>query len=210
MAVNETPLSSGVTEKTPESILLGAGTIHKGLKYTASTGWNFKETLIGATSGGSKLAITPEVVNVEIDGANVKVEGLAAKQGETATLETNFAELTPEIMKWAVIGSLGDASGEMATGYTEIKSKPRIEKGDYIEHLAYVGKTLKDGKPIIIIFDKALCTSGMELEGKAKEAAVSKITFECYAEITGDLETLPYHIYFPKAAAAAASKTKTK
>lgn len=208
MMAEQTPLNSGVTENTPKSIALGAGTLHKGLQYTSGTGWNFRESLIGATSGGSKLAIAPELLDIEIDGVNVKTAGLTAKVGETASLETNFAEITPEILAMTVIATSADS--ETATGYTEIKSKARIEEGDYIENFGYVGKTL-EGKPIIIIFDKALCTSGLELEGKAKEAGVMKATFECYADIPGDLETLPYHIYYPKPASLpAATKTTVK
>jgi len=52
----------GITADTPKNILFGAGTIHKGLKYTAGASggkgsWNFNESIIGATNGGSKLAI---------------------------------------------------------------------------------------------------------------------------------------------------------
>lgn len=210
MAVMQSPLSSGVTEKTPESILLGAGTIHKGLKFTAESGWNFKESIIGATSGGSKITITPSVTDIELDGVNVKAVGLAVKQGETATLETNISELTPEVIKWGVLGEIKKGS-EQVTGYDEIKSKAKIESGDYIDALGWVGKTVS-GREIIIIFDKALCTSGMEIEGKAKDPTTPKMTFECYADITGDLETLPYHIYYPTAVgvmAAAKAETET-
>ena len=39
--------SSGITDKTPQNIMLGAGTIHKGFKYIpASNAWNFSESLI--------------------------------------------------------------------------------------------------------------------------------------------------------------------
>ena len=68
----------GVTESTPKNIMLGAGTIHKGLKF-AEGRWNFSESLIGATSGGNKLTITPEITTVEVDGALVKVKGLDFK-----------------------------------------------------------------------------------------------------------------------------------
>lgn len=34
--------SSGITSKTPENVMLGAGTIHKGLEYNETTHkWNF-------------------------------------------------------------------------------------------------------------------------------------------------------------------------
>ena len=187
--------SSGVTAETPQNILLGAGTIHKGLKYdTTLEKWNFEESIIGATSGGSKLKIEPDITDVEIDGANVKVKGLAVKIGEKASLETNIAELTPDVMKMAVLGEI-NASTDI-TGYSEIRSKSKIEAGDFVTGLGYIGKTI-EGTPIIVIFDNALCTSGLELDGKKKDAAAIKATFECYADLTGDLEKLPYHIYYP-------------
>ena len=83
---------TGVTANTPKNILFGAGTIHKGLKYEGSSR-NFTESLVGATSGGSKLSIIPEVQKVEVDGAMVAAKGLTVKTGETATMEINFIEL---------------------------------------------------------------------------------------------------------------------
>lgn len=186
---------NGVTADTPKNIMFGAGTIHKGLKYSDGS-WNFAESLYGATSGGSKLTIAPEVTPVEIDGVLVPTKGLQEKTGEKAEMEINFVELTEEIIKAAVIGADGTSAD---SNYTVIESKASIEEGDYLENIAFVGKTLK-GKHIIAILDNALCTSGMELEGKNKEAAVGKYTFVCHAELDSDLDTLPWHIYYPKAA----------
>lgn len=226
----------GVTEKTPKSIMLGAGTLHKGLKFgyhlvndepadwatsytnyyqkngtdsytpvtgnTAPTfsagtfyfkGWNAKDTLIGATSGGNKISIKPEVINVEVDGALVKVKGLGFKQGEVATLETNLVEITPDLLKNTLIGETVDSDVE---GFALLESKPDIQEGDYFENLAFVGWRT-DGTPIIIIFDNALCTTGFEGEAKNKENTVVKVTFECYQDVTADLMVLPYHIYYP-------------
>lgn len=185
--------SSGITENTPKNIMLGAGTIHKGLTFSIDK-WNFEESLVGATSGGTKVTIKPEFMDVEVDGALVKVKGLAQKVGETAVMETNIVEVTPEIMKMTLVGQENKSTDK--TGYDEIISKARIEEGDYIENLAYVGKTL-EGKPIIIVFDNALCTSGFEIEGKNKDKVVLKATFECYANLTTSCDTLPYHIYYP-------------
>ena len=184
--------SSGITEKTPGNIPFGAGTIHRGLKFTENK-WNFAESLVGATSGGSKFEIVPEVTQVEVDGALVAVKELDVKQGEAATMEVNFIELTPDIIKASVIGQAGTSD---VTGYSVIESKSMIEEGDYWENIAFVGKTLT-GQPIIVIMANALCTSGLSIEGKNKEAGVGKYTFRCSQEITGDLTTLPYKIYYP-------------
>ena len=78
------------------------------------------------------------------------------------------------------------------------QSKARIEEGDYIEKFAYVGKKT-DGTPIIIIFDQCICTSGLEVEGKNKEAGVFAGTFECVADISPEADTLPWHILYPTA-----------
>lgn len=193
MAIGTEFKSSGITDKTPKTVMLGAGTIHKGLKFSGDA-WNFEESLICATSGGSKLSIVPEFYDVPVDGALVKVKGLTVKVGETATLEINPIELKPEILKMAVIGD--ESASETATGYSEIKSRAIINEGDYVTDLGYVGKTV-EGKPIIIVFDNALCTSGLELEGKNKEAAVPKFTFECFADLSPEADTLPWHIYYP-------------
>jgi hypothetical protein len=184
--------SSGITADTPKNIMLGAGTIHKGFALTSGA-WNFEESLIGATSGGSKFRIVPEFMDIEVDGALVKVKGLAVKIGETATLETNMVELTPEWIKMSVVGQNGTSAYE---GYDVIESKRQLEDGDYIENFGFIGKKM-DGTPVVIIFDYALCTSGFEHEGKNKENGVFKATFECYAELSSEADILPYHIYYP-------------
>lgn len=199
MAIGDEFKSSGITQNTPKTIMLGAGTIHKGLEFTPGVGenpgsWNFESSLLCATSGGSKVTITPEFYDVPVDGALVKVKGLTVKVGETAKMEINPIELTPEILKMALIGD--ESVSTTATGYSEITSRARIAEGDYLENMGYVGKTI-DGKPIIIVFDNALCTSGLELEGKNKEAAVPAFTFECFADLTPEADTLPWHIYYP-------------
>lgn len=186
---------SGVNTATPKNIMFGAGTVHKNLKYdSASKAWNFEESIIGATSGGSKMTITPEFVDVEADGAMVLVKGLKVKTGETAEMELNLLELTKEIIKSAVVGTDGVSADE---NYDLIESKADIEEGDYLENIAFVGKKL-DGQNIIVIMDNALCTSGFEAEGKNKEGAVGKYTFVCHADLESELDTLPYHIYYPK------------
>lgn len=185
---------NGVTSNTPKNILFGTGTIHKGLKY-ATDAWNFEASLVGATSGGSKLSIVPEVTKVEVDGALVAVKGLSVKTGETATMEINFIELTEDIIKASTLGKAGTSDD---TNFNVIVPKADIVEGDYWENIAFVGKTL-DGKNVIAILENALCTSGFEQEGKNKEGAVGKYTFESHAELDSDLDVLPWKIYYPKA-----------
>ena len=185
--------NNGVSAKTPQNILFGAGTIHKGLKYEGSS-WNFNASCVGATKGGSSITIEPEFYSVEPDGSTVAIKDFKRKVGEKATLEVNFLELTADLIKSAVVGENGTSADST---YDVIESKDAIEEGDYWENIAFVGETL-DGKNIIVILDNALCTSGLSLEGKNKEEGVGKYTFECHADASKSLTTLPYHIYYPK------------
>lgn len=185
---------SGVTDETPYNIMLGAGTLFKNFTYS-STASKWSGTIIGATSGGSKLVIQPEILDIEVDGVYVAAKGLRHKTGETAQIETNMVELTKDWIKSTVIGKDGTSAD---TRFDVIESSPNITDANYISNFAFVGfKT--DGSPIMIIFDSAICTSGLEAEAKNKENAVIPATFECVAELAeGVTNVLPYHIYLAK------------
>lgn len=185
--------SSGITSETPKNILLNAATLHRGLVYSDGA-WNFDESLFGATSGGTKISIVPEFTDIPVDGALVKVKGLSVKIGETAKVETNMIELTKDWIKRVVVAKDGTTEN---TDYDVLESKSQLEDSDYIENFGIIGK-LTDGRPVVIIFDYALCTSGLELDSKNKEASVMPATFECYAELSPEADKLPYHIYYPK------------
>lgn len=185
----------GVSTTTPENILLGAGTIHKNLTWDSETS-AWKGDIMGATSGGNSVEIKGEIKDIELDGALVKVKGLAVMQGGTGTMEVNFAELSVDVMKTAMIGEVAESD---ATGYSMIQTKANISEGDYIDNFAFVGKTANDAKDIIVIMESALCTSGLKIEGKNKENAVIKLTMEAYAENAGNLDRVPVRIYYPTA-----------
>lgn len=181
----------GISASTPGDILFGAGTYHYGLKWEdgAWTG-----TCIGATSGGGKVSIKGELVPIELDGALVKVEGLDVKQGGAASMEVNFAELSKQVLK---MGTMFAEGASDADGFTLLEDKATISKDDYLENFGFVGTTADGSKNIIVIFERAICTSGLELEPKGKENTVVKLTLEACAPIDGDLDRLPVKIYYP-------------
>ena len=209
----------GMTQNTLERIWLGAGTIHKGLTLTTGTSggnaqFNFKETLLCATSGGNSLEITSTLYDVPIDGVGVKVYGGVVKTGETGTMTINALDMTPELLNHALFSDLVESQG--AKDYLVGTTGQKIEEKHWIDKLAYVGETLKDRKPIVIVFDKAICTSGAKVDGKSFEASVLPLTFEAYRPYSdGDRMTgLNIRIYYPKTSAdaqsAAASTTVAK
>lgn len=184
----------GITANTPKNILLGAGTFHKNLAFSTD---KWTGDIVGATSGGGKVAIAGELMDIELDGALVKVKGLTVKQGGTASMEVNYAEITTDILKMTTLFEEGTSE---VTGFTMLQDKPHIEEGDYLENFGFVGMTADGSKQIIVIFENALCTSGLELEGKNKENSVIKATLEACASIDGDLDRLPVKIYYPDVA----------
>lgn len=181
----------GISTTTPENILLGAGTYHRNLKFQDG---QWTGDVLGATNGGGKISIVGEFVDIAVDGALVKVKGLTVKQGGTVTVEANFAELSPEVMKMA---TLFEEAPSDADGYVMLRDKAKIVEGDYVENFGFVGYTANNAKQIIFIMENAMCISGMELEPKPKEQAVVKLTMECYANNEGELDTLPVKIYYP-------------
>lgn len=184
----------GVTESTPKNVLLGAGTYHKNLKFE---GGAWTGAIIGATSGGGKLAIEGEYLDLELDGALVLFKGQTVKVGGKASIEANMAELTGDVIKMGTNFKLGESDAE---GYDMYVDKPNIEEGDYTENFGFIGKTANGAKDIIVIFEYALCKSAFELEGKNKEQSILKLVMEAYSENAGDLDTLPIKIYYPTAA----------
>lgn len=185
-----------VTKDTPSNVLLGAGTYHRNLKYdTATSTWTGE--VIGATSGGGKISMVGEFIDIEVDGALVKVKGLTVKQGGTVTAEINFVELSKDVLK---MGTLFEEKETDATGFTMLQDKAHITAGDYVDNFGFVGYTADGTKQIIVIFESAICTSGLEIEPKAKEASIVKLTLEAVAENEGDLDTLPVKIYYPEVA----------
>jgi hypothetical protein len=184
----------GITTDTVKNILLGAGTVYRNLTWSDTNGWD--GTALAATKGGSKLTITNELMDLEIDGANVKYKGGILKTGEAAKLETNIYEITAGILKEALLGSTDTT---VVTDFTKIQTKENIEDADFNDNIAFVGFTTEN-KPIIIIMENALWVNGLELEGKHKEGTVLKAEFECQADLEEGLDKLPVYIYYPDTA----------
>lgn len=193
-------IRSGITTGTPSKIPFGAGVYFKGITYdekVAPTEDAIKAALIGATQDGGSVTITPEFFMPELDGVTVAVAELQNKVGEKAQMETSIAELTPELLANMAIGALSETTDKK---YDVITSSA-LSSGHFYTGFGYYGHLL-DGRKFIIIFKKALCTSGMSIEGKNKTNSVFKGTFECQADIETSTTKLPYAIFVEKAAGA--------
>lgn len=154
-----------------------------------------EENVLGATSGGNKCTIASELLDIEVDGATVKVKGLTQKIGETGSLEVNLAQHTVDSLKRAIVGN---EVTSLIKGFKQITTKSLIELSDYLDNIAYVG-TMTDGTNVIIIMENVLCTSGLEVQGQNKNTAVVTTTFEATADFEkGVYDTLPIYIFYPE------------
>lgn len=188
--------NTGITTGTPAKIPFGAGVYFSGVTYNESvapTAEEIKAKIIGATQEGGTLTITPEFFAPELDGATVALKELQNKVGETAQMETSFAELTPELMKKMVIGKVGTTTD----GNYDVVTSAAIGAGHFYEGFGFYGKYL-DGRPMIIMFKHALCTSGFTTDAKNKANSVFKGTFACQSDIEYGTTKLPYAIFIRK------------
>lgn len=182
---------------TPEQILFGAGTYHHGVALNADkTGLTDLGTFLGVTNGGGKFSIVPTLVHLDIDNSSVMREGATVKDGEEAYIETSITQITPDVIAKAALADVADK-----TGVSVITSRERIGTGDYYDNFAYIGKTAT-GKPVVVVFEKALCTSGLEVESKKGEQSSPTVKFNCVAKADSGKNVLPYIIIWPKASTA--------
>lgn len=189
-------IKSGITKGTPANIPFGAGVYFQGVTYNekvAPTPEEIKAAIIGATQDGGTLSITPEFFMPELDGATVAVKELQNKVGETATMETSIAELTPELAAKMVIGSIGESTD----GEYDVITSAELGAGHFYEGFGFYGHLL-DGRPVIILFKNALCTSGFATDPKNKTNSVFKGTFECQSDVDYGTTKLPYAIFIRK------------
>ena len=188
--------NSGITTGTPAKIPFGAGVYFSGISYSetvAPTAEAIKAAIIGATQDGGTLTITPEFFAPELDGATVAVMELQNKVGETAQMETSFAELTADLMMRMVIGSVANSTD----GDYDVITSDILRAGHFYKGFGYYGKHM-DGRPMIILFKQALCTSGLSTDAKNKTNSVFKGTFACHSDIEYGTTKLPYAIFIRK------------
>ena len=189
-------IKSGVTPGTPSKIPFGMGVFFTGVEYSETVAPEIaaiKAAIIGATQDGGSLSITPEFFAPELDGVTVAVKELQNKVGEKAQMETSFAELTAELAAKMAIGKVSASTDEKY----DVVTSSELGAGHFYDGFGYFGKLL-DGRPVIIIFKQALCTSGFPMENKNKTNTVFKGTFECQSDIEYGVHKLPYAIFIRK------------
>ncbi|MCW6683034.1 hypothetical protein NHG29_09095 [Aerococcaceae bacterium NML160702] len=194
---------TGYTDKTAKHYLINAGAVYKNLEFDKLTnGGEWKGELVGATAGGCKVMIENEYRTIEIDGVYSKAVGQQVLVSSNASLEINLKELTAENLRMAINGVIAKGDGTTApANYDVVSGKGKLEAKDYLKNIGLVGELAGTDKPVIVILDNALCTSGLEFETTDDDEAVVTLTFEAHASAEQVQDrTLPCRIYFPEVA----------
>ena len=189
-------IKTGITSGTPSKILFGAGVYFQGVEYSetvAPTEEAIKAAIIGATQEGGTFTITPEFFAPELDGATVAIMELQNKVGETAQMDVSYAELTPDLVAKQVIGTVGESTD----GEYDVVTSSILKKDHFYNGFGFYGNFL-DGRPIIILFKNALCTSGFTTDSKNKTNSIFKGTMACQSDIEYGTTKLPYAIFIRK------------
>ena len=189
-------IKSGITAGTPAKILFGAGVYFHGVEYSetvAPTEEAIKAAIIGATQEGGTLTITPEFFAPELDGATVSVMELQNKVGETAQMEISYAELTADLVSKTVIGAVGETTDKEY----DVVTSSILKKEHFYKGFGFYGEFL-DGRPMIILFKNALCTSGFTTTPANKTNSLFKGTMACQSDIAYGTTKLPYAIFIRK------------
>ena len=191
MPINSTN-TIGFTSGTANNLLIDAGAVYK--NYGLAT-----EALIGATSGGNEFDIKVKTRDIKVDGMKGAVKGLTRIISTDVTLKVNMLEVTTDILKMALIGSV-DSTG---VDYDVITGKTEIALTDYIDNIAIVGKLSGSLKPVVIILKNALSSDGIKFSSKDSEDNILPITFIASIDPNSPLDS-PYEIRYPKIGALAA------
>ena len=189
-------IKSGITAGTPSKILFGAGVYFHGVEYSetvAPTEEAIKAAIIGATQEGGTLTITPEFFMPELDGATVAVMELQKKVSETAQMDISYVEMTADMVSKMAIGKVG----ETTDGEYDVVTSDVLKKDHFYKGFGFYGEFL-DGRPMIILFKNALCTSGFTTDSKNKSNSVFKGTMACQSDIAYGTTKLPYAIFIRK------------
>lgn len=190
-------VKSGLTKKTKDNLMTGAGAYFKNFDVGTDTYETAKASgkIIGATQGGGSFKAVATIRQIEVDGVVGKCKGLEVVDEWETSMVMNLLETTPETLKLALGAVEVDSTSDEK--YHVIKGKNAIADEDYIENITYVGTISGSNEPVIIQIFNALSTDGLDLKTENKKEAVLPITvYGHYSD--EDLETPPYIIYYPK------------
>jgi len=197
MVENKLP-KSGYSKGSADNFVLNAGAVVRDLKWDSAEGWTYEK--FGASSGGSTLTLNNTLRQMEIDGVFATPVGGDVIETSEGTIELNLLEFTRKNIQSALIADFEASDGtEYPEGYDVIKPSRQVEADHYIKNLAYIGTLSGSDLPIIVIFDYAICTSGLEFSPQDNNDNTFSMTFSARTDAENVEDTsLPVRILVPQ------------
>lgn len=186
----------GAQSTTPNNLLLGPGAFFKGYEITTDTPSTAMAKCIGATQGGGSFSAIPQIRKYEFDGVNPNTKGYADIDYWDVKMAANVGEVTLNSLKIA-LGAVTESAPTSPTGYKKVVGKDKIESGDYVTNLTWVGTLSGNAKPVIIVIKNAFSEKGLTLNFDGKKESVIPIELTGNYEVNSD--TPPFEIYYPAA-----------
>lgn len=185
---------TGLKSTSKKNFQLDAGALYKNWAIGTDTPATASSKLIGATQGGATIAITPEIRQIEVDGAKGAVKGLEVIESWAATLTATVKEVTPDTIQLALADST--ISTTAVTGYTRIIPSEDLADADYLTNVAWVGKLLGATDPIVIILKNTVSLNGWNLQVQDKNEGGVPLVLTAHYDVA-DLDSVPIEIYLP-------------
>lgn len=181
--------TTGYTSDTASRTIKGAGVLFAGFEYDTTSSKYTYDRMLGATTGGTSLALETTLEQPQIDGLRAKAKGLDRIEEATASMTANLLESTLENLQMMILGETKKASDHDSikdnTDY--IRPVAIIGDGHYIENLALVTE-ISATKRLVVLFDYAIVSEGLNVEFSNEDDISFEVKFE--GRTGDDLETL--------------------
>jgi hypothetical protein len=191
---------SGLTEKTPQSIQVGAGVFCVNVpEFDEAPSFedlikvvedaSSENRVLGATRGGGTFVASLETSIIEIDDMKYPLEGTVEITGQEARFTGTTVELKKETMKLILPMSHED---EKHGGLT---MSSMLLPSHYIKNVLWIGNMTSGGATAIMIY-KALNTDGVTLTFTESGGATMPFNYTAHQPDPSSVQFAPFHIWF--------------
>lgn len=147
---------------------------------------------LGMTRGGGTFTVTREMRQVEADGIRYRFVGDTFVDSADAYLSTTLiCNGDPNVVK----NTLGTVTVTNVTGGKNMKLKTRIEEGDYLTDLCWIGD-IADGGLVVIHLDNAFNTADFAMTITDKGEVTVPVEFHAFQSDVEDYDYAPFEIIF--------------
>ena len=207
-------MTTNLTAAGFKKLLLNAGTFVAGfdpssytsvaaLKTALATALADTTKNLGMTRGGGTFTVTREMRQVEADGIRYRFAGDTFVDSADAYLSTTLiCNGDPNVVK----NTLGTVTVTNVTGGKKMKLKTRIEDGDYLNHLCWIGD-IADGGLAVIHLDNAFNTADFAMTITDKGEVTVPVEFHAFQADVEDYDYAPFEIIFLDAPETSVSVT---